>query len=181
VQAEIEAFEHQAPRADVLIELHEHGVPTRAVHNDAKLSNVLLDTNSAEPLCVIDLDTVMPGCSLFDFGEMVRSMAHLTDEDAVDLSTVVVQPELYGAIVEGYLGAARDLLSAPEHELLFDAARILVLENGVRFLTDHLLGDHYFRIQRPQQNLDRARSHLALLASLDAQEAALRKLTRFTA
>ncbi len=175
---EIDGFEAHASSASILLELSDHGATQRPVHNDAKLSNVLLDSTTGAALCVIDLDTVMPGSPLFDFGEMVRSMAHRSAEDETDLDRVVVEPELYGAIARGYLAEMGELLHERERPLLFDAARLLVLENGVRFLTDHLRGDLYFRVSRPGQNLDRARAHLALLTSLDAREDLLRELPR---
>ena len=153
-------------------------LPTRAVHNDAKLSNLLLDASSDEPLCVIDLDTVMPGTALFDFGELVRSMSHRTAEDERDRSRISIDPELFGALARGYLASARPFLSTSERELLFDAGFVLILENGVRFLTDYLDGDVYYRTSRPTQNLDRTTSHLALLESMIAQEDELRLLCR---
>lgn len=176
VRREFDALWSYEPRCRTLVELTDV-VPCRVVHNDAKLSNVLLEITSGEALCVIDLDTVMPGQSLCDFGEMVRSMAHRTPEDDPDPSRVHLEPELYRAIVSGYLGEVGDLLTETEREHLFDAAQLMVLENGVRFLTDYLAGDVYFRIKEPEQNLRRARTHIALLASLASLESELRQVS----
>jgi Ser/Thr protein kinase RdoA (MazF antagonist) len=146
------------------------------VHNDAKLANVLFDAASGDPLCVVDLDTVMPGLALFDFGDLVRSMATRAAEDEPDLSRVRLEPELFERIARGYIAATRDLLTPAERELLVPAAQVIVFEQAVRFLIDHLDGDRYYRIARPGHNLDRCRTQLALLAELRAQERALERV-----
>jgi Ser/Thr protein kinase RdoA (MazF antagonist) len=148
-------------------------VPPRIVHNDAKLANVLLDERTGEALCVVDLDTVMRGSALHDFGDMVRSMTSPTAEDEDDRSRVGVRLPMFEAIVRGYLGAAGALLTAAERELLGLAGRLITLEQAVRFLTDHLVGDRYYRIERPGQNLARCRTQLALLHSLTLHAAEL--------
>jgi hypothetical protein len=163
------ALEYLAPR------LTASGLPRRVVHNDAKLSNVLFDRASLEPLCVIDLDTVMPGFAAYDFGDMVRSMSHQQAEDA-DPELVRVDPDLFAAIADGFLRATRQYLDRDEIESLFDGAVTLVLQQGVRFLTDFLLGDVYFRVHHPLQNLARARAHLALAHDLLQRERALREI-----
>ena len=164
-QAEIQSAAAHRGLAGRLIEAAARGLPQRIVHNDCKISNVLFDRQSGEALCVVDLDTAMPGLAAFDFGDMARSMAHRADEDARDPEGVEVDLELFSALVSGYLGGAR-FLTAGERQSLVDGALVLTLEQAVRFLTDHLQGDIYFRVERPGQNLDRCRVQFALLESL---------------
>ena len=158
-----------------LIEATARGVPQRTVHNDCKISNVLFDRQTGEALCVVDLDTAMPGLAAFDFGDMARSMAHGAHEDARDPGEAEVDLELFRALSRGYLDGARDL-RAEERRSLVDGALVLTLEQAVRFLTDHLQGDVYFRVERPGQNLDRCRVQFALLESLVARSADLRRI-----
>jgi Ser/Thr protein kinase RdoA (MazF antagonist) len=155
--------------ADLLISQQRAGVlPERVVHNDAKLSNVLLDEQTGAALAVVDLDTVMPGLALYDFGDMVRSMACRAPEDA-EASRMAIDPELFAALSRGYLAEARTFLTPAERELLVPAGRLITLEQGVRFLTDYLCGDRYYRTQRATQNLERARAQFALVESLERQ------------
>lgn len=162
-----------------LVALQASGdAPLRATHNDTKVNNVLLDSATGEGLCVIDLDTVMPGLSLYDFGDLVRTAASPSAEDERDLSKVGVSDVLFEALVQGYLSAAGGFLTAAELDHLVDAARVIVLTIGLRFLTDHLEGDVYFRVHREGHNLDRARTQFALLRSLTDGEARLRALVR---
>jgi aminoglycoside phosphotransferase (APT) family kinase protein len=152
-------------------------LPERVSHNDTKINNVLLDDASGEGVCVIDLDTVMPGSALYDFGDLARRAASPVAEDERDLARVRVDPRLFEALVAGWLrGAGNCLAEAERRELVF-ASQLMTLLIGMRFLADHLSGDVYFRIQRPGQNLDLARTQLALLADLDRQEASLRAIT----
>ena len=148
-------------------------VPERIVHNDAKLANVLFDAVSGKPLCVVDLDTVMPGLALYDFGDLVRSMATRAAEDEVALDRVQLEPELFESVARGYIDGTREFLTRAERELLVPAAQVIVFEQAVRFLIDHLDGDRYYRIARPGHNLDRCRTQLALLDALCSQERAL--------
>lgn len=165
--AEIEAVMAQRSLADLLPPLLASGeVPRRVVHSDAKISNVLLDERTGEALCVIDLDTVMPGSALWDFGDMIRSMASGAAEDEEDLARACVQLPMFAALVRGYLEAVGPLLVPRERALLGFAGRLITLEQAVRFLTDHLEGDRYYRIARPGHNLIRCRTQLALLHSL---------------
>lgn len=144
----------------------------RITHNDTKLNNVLFDEVSGEPLCVVDLDTVMPGLPLWDFGDLARSTL-LPEEDERDLAKIAASPEIFGALVAGYAAGLGDRLLPAERERLVLAGEVLTLECGLRFLTDHLLGDVYFKTHRPGQNLDRANAHFALLRSLREREALL--------
>jgi hypothetical protein len=159
---------------DVLLgapELAAGALPRRVVHNDCKLNNLLLDDRSGEALCVVDLDTVMPGSVLFDFGELARTGACPAAEDERDLARVRLDPELFAALASGFVAGARGLLDAAEIRALALAGPLMALENGVRFLTDHLEGDRYFKIARPAHNLDRARAQLRLTQNmLDAEK-----------
>jgi len=150
-------------------------LPRRIVHNDCKISNILFDRPTGEALCVVDLDTTMPGLAAYDFGDMVRSMSHRADEDARETSEARVDQELFAALAQGYQDGAR-FLTAAERRSLVDGALVLTLEQAVRFLTDHLDGDVYFRVERPGQNLDRCRVQLALLESLLARDGDLRRI-----
>jgi aminoglycoside phosphotransferase (APT) family kinase protein len=141
-------------------------LPLRVVHNDCKLNNVLFDARTGEGLCVIDLDTVMPGSVLADFGDLARTAACAAPEDEPDLARVRVDARLYEALVQGYLAGTGTLLTPVEIALLPLAGPLIALETGIRFLTDHLSGDVYFRIHRPGHNLDRARVQLRLTEQL---------------
>jgi len=174
VRAEIDRVRGRRDLAAVLVDAAARGtVPERVVHNDAKLANVLFDAGTREALCVVDLDTVMPGLALFDFGDLVRSMATRAAEDERELGRVRLEPELFGSVARGYITATRDLLTQAERELLVPAAQVIVYEQAVRFLIDHLEGDRYYRLARPAHNLDRCRTQLALLEALREQETAL--------
>jgi hypothetical protein len=144
----------------------------RITHNDTKLNNVLFDEVTGEPLCVVDLDTVMPGLPLWDFGDLARSTL-LPEEDERDLGKIAASTEIFAALVAGYAAGLGDRLLPAERERLVLAAEVLTLECGLRFLTDHLLGDVYFKTHRPGQNLDRANAHFALVRSLPEREALL--------
>jgi len=148
-------------------------LPTRIVHNDAKIANVLFHQRSGTTLCVVDLDTVMPGSPLADFGDLVRSCVSPAAEDEPDPSRVRADPARFAALARGFLEGSGDLLSGAERELLVFAGRWITLEQAVRFLTDYLAGDPYYRIAYPDQNLVRARAHLALYRSLTDQEPGL--------
>jgi Ser/Thr protein kinase RdoA (MazF antagonist) len=141
-------------------------IPARMTHNDAKVANVLFDEETGRAEMVIDLDTVMPGTPLFDFGDLVRSSVSTAAEDTTDLGRVVAEPELHDALREGYLAGAGGLLTPAELELLEPAGRVITWEQALRFLTDYLDGDVYFATTHRDHNLERARVQLALLASL---------------
>jgi len=142
-------------------------LPERVVHNDTKLNNALLDDATGEPICIIDLDTVMPGLVLYDFGDMVRTATSDAPEDERDLARVCARPELFAALADGYLrGASSFLLPAERAELAF-SGQLVTLMLGMRFLADHLSGDRYFRIHRAGHNLDRCRTQLRLVESLE--------------
>jgi Ser/Thr protein kinase RdoA (MazF antagonist) len=140
--------------------------PTRTVHNDTKLNNVLLHETTGAGICVVDLDTVMPGCVLHDFGDLVRTAACSSEEDEPDISKIHFLPDRFSALVEGYLCGVHDLLEPVEVEHLVEAPQVITYELALRFLTDFLLGDTYFKVKRPGHNLERARAQFQLLRSM---------------
>lgn len=167
---EIELAAFAEPLAGALVEPWRSGeLVERVTHNDTKLDNVLFDEATGEALCVIDLDTVMPGLPLWDFGDMVRS-AMLPIEDEPNLGAIVASEEIFGALASGYIEGLGDGLLAAERERLVLAGQVIVYECGLRFLTDHLKGDVYFKVGYAEQNLARARAHFALLRSLRERE-----------
>ncbi len=167
-RSELEFAGSRESLAGVLLELHEAGaIPTRVTHNDTKLNNVMLDETSGEAVCVIDLDTVMPGLSLYDFGDMVRTAVSPAAEDETDLSHVRVRPEYFEALARGFVETAGEFLCPAERKHLPTAGMLLTYENGLRFLTDYLCGDTYFKTSRPHHNLDRCRVQFELLRRLE--------------
>jgi hypothetical protein len=142
-------------------------IPERVTHNDTKLNNVLLDDESAEGVCVIDLDTTMPGSALYDFGDMVRTATPTTREDSTDLGKLDIRIDRFEALVRGYLGSASSFLNAAEVENLAFSGKLLTLECGIRFLTDYLQGDVYFKIKHPDHNLDRCRNQFAFVSAIE--------------
>lgn len=142
-------------------------IPERVTHNDTKLNNVMIDDRTGEGVCVIDLDTVMPGSVLYDFGDSVRLGAATAAEDERDLARVGFDLGLFDRLAAGYLDAARGFLVPAETERLAFSAKLLTLECGIRFLTDHLKGDVYFKIRREGHNLDRARTQFKMVAEME--------------
>lgn len=175
VQVEIEFALARRELAGVLV---QGGLPERIVHNDTKLNNVLFDEASGRALCVIDLDTVMPGLAPCDFGDMVRTATCSAAEDERDLTKVAMQLPLFEALLRGYVSAASGFLTHGEKAVLGVAGKVITYEQGIRFLTDYLAGDRYYRVHREAQNLDRCRTQFALLASLEHQEAAMERFVR---
>ncbi len=148
--------------------LREGKLPLRATHNDTKLNNVMLDAQTRKPLCVIDLDTVMPGLMAFDFGDSIRFGAATAAEDERDLSKVSMSLELYETFAKGFISACPEL-TQEEYISLAWGARTMTLECGLRFLTDYLDGDNYFAVHRPGQNLDRCRTQLKMVQDMEAK------------
>lgn len=142
-------------------------LPLRVTHNDTKLNNVLIDRASGKGICVIDLDTVMPGLSLYDFGDTVRFGANECAEDERDLSKVNFSLPLYESFTKGFLAGCGNILTKAEKENLPWGAKLMTLECGIRFLTDYLEGDHYFKVSREGHNLDRARTQFKLTADME--------------
>ena len=156
--------------------LLEANLPERVTHNDTKLNNVMLDDVTGEGICVIDLDTVMPGLTLYDFGDMVRTATCLTLEDERDLSKVEMQFSLFEALVRGYLDSASGFLTPAEKQFLAFSGKLITFEIGLRFLTDFLSGDTYFKVHRPNHNLDRCLTQFKLVESIEEQDERMNKL-----
>lgn len=151
-------------------------LPLRVTHNDTKLNNVLMDEKTGQALCVIDLDTVMPGLSINDFGDSIRFGANHNAEDEPDLSKVNFDLELFSVYTDAFLSEAGGALTQAEIRYLPWGAKLMTLECGMRFLTDYLEGDHYFRIHRPGHNLDRARTQFALVRDMERKWEDMRRI-----
>lgn len=163
---------------DVLVHwrgLLADGLPWRITHNDCKLNNLLFDPDN-RAICVVDLDTVMPGTVLFDFGDMARTMLSPAPEDSTELERVGVRHEHFAALARGYIEGCGKLLTPLERHNLVFAARLITGVIGLRFLTDYLDGDRYFRITHPTHNLERARNQFTLFAALTSQAESLQAL-----
>lgn len=153
-------------------------LPCRVTHNDTKLNNILIDDATGRGQCVIDLDTVMPGAVAFDFGDCIRFGASTAAEDETDLSKVEMSLHLFRVFADGYLSTAAAFLTEAELDSLVDGARLMTLECGVRFLTDYLNGDVYFRIHHPRHNLERCLTQFKLVADMEQKEAAMRAIIK---
>jgi hypothetical protein len=151
-------------------------LPERITHNDTKFNNVLLDDKTGGAVCVIDLDTVMPGLALYDFGDMVRTTTSPAAEDEKDLSKVTMQFPMFESLVRGYLESAGAFLTATERECLAFSGKLITFEIGIRFLTDYLAGDTYFKVHREGHNLDRCRTQFKLVESIERQEVEMNRL-----
>ncbi len=150
-------------------------IPERITHNDTKFNNVMLDVKTGRAICVVDLDTVMPGCALYDFGDQVRTTTSPTLEDELELSKVEMRMPMFKALCRGYLETAGPFLNKHERALIAFSGKLITYTIGLRFLTDYLNGDAYFRIHRPHHNLDRSRTQFRLVDSIERQEAAMQK------
>ena len=178
-QPELEFALAREKEAGVIVEALESGaMPWRVTHNDTKLNNILLDYDTHEPLCVIDLDTVMPGSALYDFGDSIRFGAATAAEDEQDLSKVSMSLELFEVYTKGFLAGCGGSLTELELEMLPMGAKMMTLECGIRFLADHLNGDVYFRIHRDSHNLDRARTQFKLVADMENKMDAMAEIVR---
>ena len=142
-------------------------IPLRVTHNDTKLNNVLLDAETGRGVCVIDLDTVMPGLAAYDFGDSIRFGANTAAEDETDLTKVQFSMPMYEAFVRGFLSEAGSVMGEREKELQPMGAKLMTLECGMRFLADYLNGDKYFRVHREGHNLDRARTQFELVRHME--------------
>ena len=175
VQPELDfVWKREADCSVALQALRDGKLPLRVTHNDTKLNNVLIDRDSGEGICVIDLDTVMPGLSINDFGDSIRFGANHSAEDERDLSKVNFDISLYEVYTQGFLEGAGGALTQAELDYLPWGAKLMTLECGIRFLTDYLDGDHYFRIHREGQNLDRCRTQFKLVADMEDQWEAMK-------
>ena len=168
VQKEIEFVLAREDVANVFGKLQENGeVPLRVTHNDTKLNNIMIDKATGKGICVIDLDTVMPGLAMNDFGDSIRFGASTAAEDEQDLTKVSCSMDLFEIYVKGFLEGCGGSLTPREVELLPMGAKVMTYECGMRFLTDYLEGDHYFKIHREGHNLDRARTQFKLVEDME--------------
>lgn len=179
VKEEIDFALEQAEWADVVIKGIEDGrIPLRVTHNDTKINNILFDQESGKAVCVIDLDTVMPGSMLYDFGDALRMGGSTAAEDETDLDQVWFEVEAFEAFAKGYLSEVKESLTETEIELLPLSVKLMTYECGIRFLTDYLNGDTYFKIHREHHNLDRARNQFKLVADITEKEALLAEVVK---
>ena len=168
VQDEITFIKQRADQASILVDLIEEGkLPIRVTHNDTKFNNVMIDDETGDGICVVDLDTVMPGSLLYDFGDAIRSITNTADEDERNLSRVHFSLETFENYARGYLDTTLDTLSPTEIQFLAFSARLMTLECGLRFLNDYLVGDLYFRTKREHHNLDRCRTQFKLVEEME--------------
>ncbi|MDF2942297.1 MAG: mucin desulfatase [Herbinix sp.] len=170
VISELDFIYKQEEFTHVLMNLYKDGkLPLRVTHNDTKLNNIMIDNKSGKAICVIDLDTVMPGFSVNDFGDAIRFGATTAAEDEIKLNKVNFRIDLFELYTRGFLEGCDGSLTEIEKRLLPIGAKMMTLECGIRFLTDYLQGDTYFRINREGQNLDRARTQLKLVSEMEKQ------------
>lgn len=161
----------------VLTERIETGeLPLRVTHNDTKINNVMIDDQEGTGICVIDLDTVMPGTVLYDFGDQIRTTTGTAAEDEQDLAKVRFQLDMFEELVRGYTETTRDFLLPAERQYLAFSGRLITFEIGIRFLTDYLSGDVYFKTHRPGHNLDRARTQFEMVRQMECQEEAMENI-----
>ena len=177
--AEIQfVLDREADCSVALNAMREGTLPLRVTHNDTKLNNVLMDEKTHEGLCIIDLDTVMPGLVIYDFGDSIRFGANHSAEDEKDLSKVNLDVDLFAVYTAAFLEGAGGSLTNEEIDYLPWGAKLMTLECGIRFLTDYLDGDHYFHISREAQNLDRCRTQFKLAADMEDRWAELEAIVR---
>ncbi len=177
VKDEINYIKERQAEMSVIVDLIKNGeIPIRVTHNDTKLNNVLIDNKTGEGICVIDLDTVMPGSSLYDFGDAIRFGANTGKEDEEDLSKVSLDLELFEHFTKGFLELTRDFLAPLEIKHLVFSTKLITLELGMRFLADYINGDVYFKTRYKNHNLDRARVQLKLLADIEDKYEEMNKI-----
>jgi len=176
-QAAIDFCRQQRGTVSLLLDALKRGeLPLRITHNDTKIDNVLFDTESGQVVCIVDLDTVMPGLVHYDFGDMVRTLTSPASEDERDLTKVRMRLEYFEELAKGYLDEASEFLTQSERDHLAISGKVITLILGIRFLIDHLEGDNYFRVHREGQNLDRARVQFKLVESMIEQEEAMKSV-----
>ncbi|MEZ4773950.1 MAG: aminoglycoside phosphotransferase family protein [Bacteroidia bacterium] len=179
VKAEVDfALQMKDQLMGILSLLDSGTIPVRVTHNDTKINNVLLDVSTGDGVCVIDLDTVMPGSVIYDFGDMVRTFTSPSPEDETDLSKVYLRMDIFHALTEGYLASAGEFLLPVEIENLVFGARLITMIMGIRFLTDYLNGDIYYKIHYPEHNLHRCRNQFQLTRSILENEAEMMSVVK---
>jgi len=175
---EIDFVLENAGICDVLLRHVEKGeIPVRITHNDTKINNVLLDEKTHKGVCVIDLDTVMPGLSLYDFGDMVRTATNPAEEDQRDLSKVTMRTPIFEMLLKGFAEETHAFLTPAEKKNLVFAGKLITFEQMIRFLADHMAGDIYYKIHREGHNLDRCRTQMKMVRSIIAQEETMNALS----
>lgn len=176
-QKEIEFYQQRKAAYSTVEKLRAQGqLPTRLCHNDTKINNILIDEHSGEGIAVIDLDTVMPGSVLYDFGDLGRTSLSNSTEDETDTTRIFARMEYFEAMVRGFLEEWQDSLSEIEVQQLAMAPRFMTLIIGMRFLTDYLNGDVYYQTHSAQHNLERTRAHMALIHSMESQEPEMQQI-----
>ena len=176
-KTEIDFVFAHAEICHVLSDLVKRGeIPVRIAHNDAKINNVMFDTSTSKGVCVIDLDTVMPGLSVYDFGDLVRTATCPAAEDERDLSKVAVDTQLYEALAQGFVAGAGSFLTPTERQHLVFGGLLITFEQMIRFLADYLAGDVYYKVHRAGHNHDRTRTQMKLVQSILEQEEHLNRL-----
>lgn len=179
VDRELEAIWSRVDIADEMRALRASGgLPVRVAHNDTKVNNALIDETTGRAVAILDLDTVMPGTLLFDYGDLVRTASCRAAEDEPDARLVTVEADLFEAVTEGFVSEISSFATEAELDHLLFGGRFMTYIIGIRFLTDYIEGDPYFRTARPDHNLDRARTQLALLGSLEENAVALEECIR---
>lgn len=179
VKPEIEFVLKREKNTSVLVGLLEKGeVMERVTHNDTKFNNVMIDDKSGEGICVIDLDTVMPGLLLYDFGESVRIMASTAVEDEKDLSKVGLNIAMFERLTDGYLSVMKDVFTPIEIDHMVFSSNLLTFENGMRFLTDYLSGDVYFKVHWEGHNLARCRTQLKMVSEIEKNASKMDRIVR---
>ena len=171
-------LDHEEVCSYIMDMIAEGDLPLRVTHNDTKLNNILMDHETGEPVCIIDLDTIMPGSVLFDFGDAIRFGASSALEDETDLSKVYMREEAFDAFAKGFVSGLEGSLSETEIMELPMGALIITLETGIRFLTDYLNGDVYFRVHHAEHNLDRARNQFALVRDMEKKMSLMREIVK---
>ena len=169
-------LEREEPYAVITRSLDQGRLPHRVIHYDPKINNVLFGAHTGKAICVVDLDTCMPGTLLYDFGDMVRTSSVESAEDEEDLSKIEINLNLFKSLLEGYVGAVRGLLTQSEIALMPFAPAAATLTIGIRFLSDYLSGDVYFKTNHVEQNLQRARAQLALVRSMEEHKREIENL-----
>ncbi len=179
VKAEIDFALQREALAHSIVDLLESGeIPYRVTHNDTKLNNILFDNFTGKTLCVVDLDTIMPGAACYDFGDCIRFGASSAPEDEKDLSRVYMNIDLYREFAKGYLAVAAKFLTEKELPTLAIGSAVMTFECGIRFLTDYLQGDTYFKTSYSGQNLDRCRTQFKLVADMEDKMEEMQKIVK---
>lgn len=171
------ALEHEAEMHTLINAQKTKDIPSRITHNDTKINNILFDENG-QILCVIDLDTVMPGLVHFDFGDAIRTAACTTEEDETDLDKITINLEIFEAFAKGFLEETKSFLTKKEIALLPHAAKFMTFIMGIRFLTDYLEGDVYYKIKHPKHNIERARAQFRLVSEITKNEEKMSRIIR---